>query len=291
MIRCLPILLCCIVLQFSITHGQIHSMPQDSDTNRHSSASHALTTHDKSIEVGSFKVTTNILKKGILFEIYDQQGQPASTKETSGRLELKVGDNTKVFKFELKPLKENSVGAAIDLTKVEGERLQMTVELLGLTSEPLTFVTEGKFTDTLSDKLLISLQKVCPVSQQPLGSMGKPPKVQHGGKSLFVCCAACTDKLKSDAQKYFAAFYSARGKQVAPGVVEATLADSAAILAQKKCPVMDKELGGMGTPQKVNVQGKAVFICCGGCADKLLAEPEKYLAVLAQDDVSPPDFR
>ena len=76
-----------------------------------------------------------------------------------------------------------------------------------------------------------------------------------------------------------------------PGVFEATLADADAIAAQKKCPVMDEELGGMGAPQKVNVNGKSVYICCAGCAKKLHAEPEKYLAMLAKQGVTPPDFK
>ncbi len=32
--------------------------------------------------------------------------------------------------------------------------------------------------------------------------------------------------------------------------------------------------------EKVDVNGKSVWICCDGCKDKLLADPEKYLAKL-----------
>lgn len=52
------------------------------------------------------------------------------------------------------------------------------------------------------------------------------------------------------------------------------------------CTVMDEPLGGMGVPGKVNVKGKAVFICCGGCAKKLAADPDKYLAALKQEITS-----
>ena len=37
----------------------------------------------------------------------------------------------------------------------------------------------------------------------------------------------------------------------------------------------------MGTPIKIDVKGRPVFICCEGCRDSLLEEPEKYLALLA----------
>jgi Cu(I)/Ag(I) efflux system membrane fusion protein len=41
--------------------------------------------------------------------------------------------------------------------------------------------------------------------------------------------------------------------------------------------VAGEELGSMGTPIKVDVEGQAVFICCEGCRKKLLADPQKYL--------------
>ncbi len=59
------------------------------------------------------------------------------------------------------------------------------------------------------------------------------------------------------------------------------------------CPVADMTLGSMGTPKKINVDGKPVFICCEGCRESLLAEPQKYLEKLEQrenssDNNSPP---
>ena len=36
----------------------------------------------------------------------------------------------------------------------------------------------------------------------------------------------------------------------------------------------------MGKPPKIDVNGQPVFLCCMGCKDRLLAEPEKYLAIL-----------
>ncbi|MDC0936462.1 efflux RND transporter periplasmic adaptor subunit, partial [Pirellulales bacterium] len=49
---------------------------------------------------------------------------------------------------------------------------------------------------------------------------------------------------------------------------------------QAVCPVADMELGSMGTPVKVMVEGRAVFLCCDECRKRLLAEPAKYLAKL-----------
>jgi membrane fusion protein, copper/silver efflux system len=50
---------------------------------------------------------------------------------------------------------------------------------------------------------------------------------------------------------------------------------------QKLCPVTNKPLGSMGTPTRVVVTGRVVFLCCDGCEDALKQEPAKYLARLA----------
>lgn len=57
--------------------------------------------------------------------------------------------------------------------------------------------------------------------------------------------------------------------------------DQALVDAQVICPVSKGELGSMGTPVKVMVEGQPVFICCDHCKDPLLEEPAKYLQVLA----------
>jgi Cu(I)/Ag(I) efflux system membrane fusion protein len=67
--------------------------------------------------------------------------------------------------------------------------------------------------------------------------------------------------------------------------VEAALAklppeDRAAAKKQHICPVTGEMLGSMGTPQKVEVNGQEVWICCDGCKDKLQENPEKYLSKL-----------
>ena len=46
---------------------------------------------------------------------------------------------------------------------------------------------------------------------------------------------------------------------------------------QGMCPVTGAELGSMGEPVPVTVRGKVVYVCCAGCVNKLLADPERYL--------------
>jgi YHS domain-containing protein len=243
--------------------------------------------------VGTTKIETVIQPKGIMFTILDAHGKPVATPQAKGTLKLKVGDSPKEYTYPLAALKNQAIGIAVDLSKVEGHMLHMNVELTGAGPQPLSFHALGKVGggDQLSDAVLISLQGVCPVSGQKLGSMGATPKVVVNGKPLFICCAGCKSKVESSPDQYLAKFYGAKGEEVRPGVFKATLADTKAIAAQKVCPVMDEPLGGMGTPLKVDVKGKAVFICCAGCAKKLAAESDKYLQQLAKAGIQPPAMK
>ncbi|MEM8735246.1 MAG: hypothetical protein AAGG44_13530 [Planctomycetota bacterium] len=241
--------------------------------------------------VGSLKVETRVRKNGILFSVMGSDGKSIETSKASGSLKFRIGDKPKEFSLKLMPLKKGGIGAAVDLTKLKDQQLHLEVVLSGIGDQPIEFQTDAVLRDTISDAMLISLQKTCPVTGKTLGSMGAPPKIIVQGKPLFVCCEPCSAKIKAKPEDYLAKYYSSKGKEIRPGVFEATLADADAIAAQKTCPVMDEELGGMGTPQKVNVKGKSVYICCAGCAKKLAAEPDKYLAMLAKQGVKPPEFK
>jgi hypothetical protein len=59
-----------------------------------------------------------------------------------------------------------------------------------------------------------------------------------------------------------------------------TDADKALIETQKLCLVANEPLGSMGTPVKVTVKGRDVFLCCEGCREAVLSDPDKYLAKL-----------
>ena len=161
-----------------------------------------------------------------------------------------------------------------------------------------------KFTD--SDAALISKQAVCPVMDEPLGGMGQPIKLLVGGKPLFLCCKGCIKKVQAEPEKYLAMVYrdgekgsKGVGENVVPagtdavraGVFKVTAADAPFVAAQKKCPVMDEPLDAMGGPYKVNADGKAIYICCPGCAKKIAAEPQKYLAILETQGVEAPVIR
>lgn len=60
--------------------------------------------------------------------------------------------------------------------------------------------------------------------------------------------------------------------------------DNRAVIAQQRlCPVTGGELGSMGEPVKVELGGgRSLFVCCKGCIAKVKANPDFYLAKIAQ---------
>jgi YHS domain-containing protein len=149
-----------------------------------------------------------------------------------------------------------------------------------------------------ADSTLIAKQAKCPVMDEPLDSMGQPVKLLVGGKPLFLCCKGCVRKVQAEPAKYLAMVYEETNvtvpkgtEQVRDGVFKVTDADKTSIAVQKKCPVMDEPLDAMGGAYKANAAGKAIYICCPGCAKKIAAEPDKYLTVLKSHGVKAPAIR
>ncbi|MEM7457271.1 MAG: efflux RND transporter periplasmic adaptor subunit, partial [Planctomycetota bacterium] len=183
------------------------------------------------------------------------------------------------------------------------------------------------------NRVLAVAQKICPVANFPLGSMGTPIRVDVEGRAVFICCEGCRQSLIDEPQKYLEildnGIVEAPGAEAAVPVIStlpqirpldepdslprmslpqtappheagegsgsdndeepANVTDALSKLsaveqrlarAQRTCPVADMQLGSMGTPPKVDVNGRTVFICCEGCRGALLANPDKYLAKL-----------
>src|SRR4051794_37816159 len=54
------------------------------------------------------------------------------------------------------------------------------------------------------DRALAEKQKICPVSGEPLGTMGAPKKINVAGRDVFICCPGCEEDLTSHPDKYLA---------------------------------------------------------------------------------------
>lgn len=63
---------------------------------------------------------------------------------------------------------------------------------------------EPSTTAQLSDEALAKRQQICPVTGEPLDSMGGPVKVDLDGKAIFVCCKSCEKPLRKKPAEYLA---------------------------------------------------------------------------------------
>lgn len=104
------------------------------------------------------------------------------------------------------------------------------------------------------EALMISAQKICPVSGQELKSMGGAVKTTLDDQTMFLCCKGCVGK---------------PGKEAHLATIKENL-----IKAQGHCAVMKKPLPDDAT--SIVVEGREIFVCCPPCTKKIKADPEKY---------------
>jgi hypothetical protein len=85
-----------------------------------------------------------------------------------------------------------------------GDRVA-AVERPAVSSTTSTSLAASKFKELApDDRALAERQKLCPVTQKPLGSMGTPPRIVISGQVVFLCCGGCEDAIKRDPAKYLA---------------------------------------------------------------------------------------
>jgi hypothetical protein len=73
-------------------------------------------------------------------------------------------------------------------------------------------VPEGLMELSAEDRALAEKQRVCPVTGELLGSMGKPVKVTVKGQTVFLCCPGCEDSINKEPDKYLAKLKPAEAK-------------------------------------------------------------------------------
>ncbi len=105
----------------------------------------------------------------------------------------------------------------------------------------------------------------CVVSGEELGSMGDPVILDYEGQEVRLCCKACVEKFNADPERYLAILAQAQNPY-----------------PLATCVVSGEELGSMGDPVILDYEGQEVRLCCKGCVKKFHADPEQYLAILAE---------
>jgi hypothetical protein len=162
-------------------------------------------------------------------------------------------------------------------------------------------ITQALARLSAEDRKTAEKQKFCPIlSDNKLGAMGVPVKVMLENQPVFLCCEGCRKQAQEHPQETLAKVAKLKEPPVhSPGdaprpppaaqkkdpeaKIQAALAklsdaDRALAAEQRFCVVLPKNrLGSMGTPVKLDVKGQPVFLCCEGCRDDALADPEATL--------------
>ena len=169
-----------------------------------------------------------------------------------------------------------------------------------MTADEDTAAQAGLAKLSAADRRLAEAQVFCPILGTRLGAMGKPVKLTLKGEVVFLCCKGCETKARSNEEQTLkkvaelkagtgsgpARNEPASGATPAAGMsakVRANLdkldpEDRKLAEAQRLCPMTGEPLGSMGKPIKLSVKGETVFVCCKGCVDDALADPDKTLA-------------
>ena len=61
---------------------------------------------------------------------------------------------------------------------------------------------------------------------------------------------------------------------------------SESVKSQTTCPVMG---GAVDKSNYVDVEGKRIYVCCGGCIAKIKADPKKYISQLESQGITVED--
>lgn len=129
-----------------------------------------------------------------------------------------------------------------------------------------------------ADRTAAAAQRYCPMMDTVrLGAMGTPVKVLIDGKPVFLCCNGCLDGARENGKETLAKVEKLKKATVA--IAKLPAADQPLAEAQLFCPIEEgSRLGSMGTPVKVMLEGKPVFLCCKGCEDAAQENTKTTLA-------------
>jgi RND family efflux transporter MFP subunit len=173
-----------------------------------------------------------------------------------------------------------STGASVRPSTPEDEDLKVSAGLAKLSTP---------------DRKLAEAQRICPIQGTRLGSMGTPLKLVLKGEAVFLCCKGCekdaltepektlrkVEELKQAKGKPPTASSSSKETRVKAALAKLSDEDRKLVEAQKYCVIEQGNLlGSMGTPVKVVIQGKPVFLCCPSCEEEANAHPEQSLATV-----------
>ena len=149
------------------------------------------------------------------------------------------------------------------------------------------------------DQQRVKQQGFCAIlTQNRLGSMGTPIKLNIEGKTLFLCCNGCSEEATTNPTATLATLDRLLGKtsgnssvqrkadttskkesdEISAAIAELPSDEQVIAKGQQFCALLpENALGSMGRPIKLMIDGKPVFVCCDGCREAALKDPKTTL--------------
>ena len=127
------------------------------------------------------------------------------------------------------------------------------------------------FVDSVDERIIKQQAKhypltTCLISGKPVKEHGEPVNLVVNNRLVQLCCDGCKDKFKADPAKFLAK------------LDEAVIEKQDKEYALKKCPISGEKLGD--NAKNIVVGNRLVKLCCAGCEKKVLANPDKVIAML-----------
>ena len=104
----------------------------------------------------------------------------------------------------------------------------------------------------------------CPISDEDLGSMGKPVETLVDGKLVKVCCKSCIKGVEKDKAA------------IIKKIDDAVVAAQKASYPLDTCAISGEKLGDKAKDTVVGT--RLVRVCCGKCAEKVQKDPAETMA-------------
>ncbi|HUG67221.1 MAG TPA: hypothetical protein VMM76_05700 [Pirellulaceae bacterium] len=188
--------------------------------------------------------------------LYDPFRSPVSARGIQGGVVMRVRSNGGEFRY---PLQYASVSGGhdylvsqVDLTRVRDGDMDVYFELANLPNR---------------DEPSVSFSQVFAMSGHANWAPGAFARMQPPSNTGGQVVASMA--------------------RPAVAVADARAADRPAVERQGICPVMKTPLGAHGTPVKVSVNGRSLFVCCRGCIDKVVQNPDLYFQKASSAQIAP----
>jgi hypothetical protein len=121
----------------------------------------------------------------------------SKTEPAKGEMSLEAAPAATKTEPKSDASQKSDDGPKVEGPKVEGPKADNSKATAGASSPTPKELAAIKQLPEAEQTVALK-QATCPVSDEPLGAMGKPLKVTYDGRSFYLCCKSCEPEVKAD---------------------------------------------------------------------------------------------